>query len=227
MYTFEKLIGGGHFGTVRIAHRHTDPEIKYAVKSILKENIVSDVKLLEEELAILTQVDHPNIVKFHETYMDHRYVHIVMELCNGGELFDKIVEMQRFSEKVAASLMKKIMSAVKHLHENGIVHRDLKPENFIFNEKSDDAEIKLIDFGLSKRYGQNQLDHPKEKMHTIVGTPYYVAPEVLRGNYDFSCDLWSLGVILYIMLSGYPPFEGDSNKEIFRKVLKQKVEFDP
>jgi calcium-dependent protein kinase len=124
--------------------------------------------------------------------------------------------------------MKKILSAVKHLHEHGICHRDLKPENFIFSDKSQDAEIKLIDFGLSKRFGPNAAnDHAglgtvsmEDKMHTIVGTPYYVAPEVLMGNYDFSCDVWSLGVILFIMLCGYPPFEGDNNKEIFKRVLQ-------
>lgn len=123
--------------------------------------------------------------------------------------------------------MRKILSAVKHLHERGICHRDLKPENFLFSDKTDEAEIKLIDFGLSKRFGQIQEAHPSEKMHTIVGTPYYVAPEVLKGNYDFACDVWSLGVILYIMLCGYPPFEGDNNKEIFKRVLQQKLEFDP
>jgi calcium-dependent protein kinase len=123
--------------------------------------------------------------------------------------------------------MKKILSAVKHLHEHGICHRDLKPENFLFSDKSIDAEIKLIDFGLSKRFGQLVDVNPHEKMHTIVGTPYYVAPEVLKGSYDFSCDIWSLGVILYIMLCGYPPFEGDNNKEIFKRVLQQKLEFDP
>lgn len=99
VYKFEKLLGGGHFGTVRLAHRISDPHVaRYAVKSILKENIKKDVKLLEEELAILTEVDHPNIIKFHETYIDYRYVHIVMELSEGGELFEKIVEMKRFSE---------------------------------------------------------------------------------------------------------------------------------
>ena len=117
MYTFERLIGGGHFGSVRIAHRITDPQVKYAVKSILKENIKKDVKLLEEELAILSQVDHPNIIRFYETYIDYRYVHIVMELCEGGELFEKIVEMHKFGEKKAAHLMRNILSSVKHLHE--------------------------------------------------------------------------------------------------------------
>jgi calcium-dependent protein kinase len=119
----------------------------------LKENIKKDVKLLEEELAILSTVDHPNIIKFHETYIDYRYVHIVMELSEGGELFEKIVEMHKFSESRAAALMLKIMSAVKHLHEHGIAHRDLKPENFLFSDNTPDGEIKLIDFGLSKRFG--------------------------------------------------------------------------
>lgn len=150
-----------------------------------------------------------------------------MELCDGGELFEKIVEMHKFSEAKAASLMRKILSSVKHLHEHGICHRDLKPENFLFQDKAADAEIKLIDFGLSKRFGAIVESDPSEKMHTIVGTPYYVAPEVLKGNYDFECDVWSLGVILFIMLCGYPPFEGDNNKEIFKNVLKQKLEFDP
>jgi len=222
VYSFEKLIGGGHFGSVRIAHRITDPEIKYAVKSILKENIKKDIKLLEEELAILSTVDHPNIIRYHETYSDFRYVHIVMELCTGGELFEKIVAEHKFNEQKAASLMRKILSSIKHLHEIGICHRDLKPENFLYATKSEDPEIKLIDFGLSKRWGPDDVE-----MITIVGTPYYVAPEVLRGHYDNECDVWSMGVIMFILLCGYPPFEGDNNKEIFKRVLQQKLEFDP
>jgi len=151
-----------------------------------------------------------------------------MELATGGELFDKIVQHKRFSERRAARLMQKILSAVKHLHEHQICHRDLKPENFIFSDDSPDAEIKLIDFGLSKRFGTpNQPPNSKVKMQTIVGTPYYVAPEVLKGIYDEACDVWSLGIILYIFLCGYPPFEGDNNKEIFKNVLQQKLTFDP
>lgn len=132
VYKFEKLIGGGNFGTVRLAHRLSDPNIKYAVKSILRRDIKKDVKLLEEELAILQQVDHPNIIKFHESYIDARYIHIVMELATGGELFCRIVKSQRFSEKMAANIMHQMLSAIQHLHENQICHRDLKPENFLF-----------------------------------------------------------------------------------------------
>ena len=116
-----------------------------------------------------------------------------------------------------------MLSAVKHLHEHNIVHRDLKPENFLMETKDENSEVKLIDFGLSKRWSTQE---GAEKMHTVVGTPYYVAPEVLRGEYDKQCDVWSLGVILYVFLCGYPPFEGDNNKEIFKNVLKSKLEFD-
>ena len=224
VYDFKKMIGGGHFGTVRTATLKSDPQATYAIKSILRENIAKDIRLLEEELAILQAVDHPNIVKFDQCYVDHRYVHIVMEYCNGGELFDRIVAAQRFSERHAADVMSQMLSSIKHLHGHGIVHRDLKPENFLMNDPSENSEVKLIDFGLSKRFSAKK---EVEKMHTVVGTPYYVAPEVLKGNYDISCDVWSLGVILYVFLCGYPPFEGDNNKEIFRNVLKQKLTFDP
>ena len=117
--------------------------------------------------------------------------------------------------------MRKINSAVKHLHEQKICHRDLKPENFLLSDKTSDAEVKLIDFGLSKRFGIQDKNNKNEiKLQTVVGTPYYVAPEVLKQNYDKSCDIWSLGIILYIFLCGYPPFEGDDSTEIFRNVLK-------
>jgi len=112
-----------------------------------------------------------------------------------------------------------MLSAIKHLHEYQICHRDLKPENFLFSDDSADPEIKLIDFGLSKRFGTSGFGNSKIKLQTIVGTPYYVAPEVLKGSYDNACDIWSLGIILYIFLCGYPPFEGDNNKEIFKNVV--------
>lgn len=111
--------------------------------------------------------------------------------------------------------MQKMLSAIKHLHQLKICHRDLKPENFLFGDNSENAEIKLIDFGLSKRFGSSN----SKKLSTIVGTPYYIAPEVLKGSYDKSCDIWSLGIILFIFLCGYPPFEGDNSKEIFKNVL--------
>ena len=180
-----------------------------------------DVAMLESEISILKELDHPNIVRFYETYIDYKYIHIVMQLCTGGELFDRIVKLEKFSEKDAAELMSKILSAVQHLHEHNICHRDLKPENFLFKNNKENAEIKIIDFGLSKKFSNLETD-----MTTIVGTPFYVAPEVLSGNYDTQCDVWSWGVILYVLLWGYPPFDGDSNKDIFRAILKSKLDFD-
>ena len=118
----------------------------------MKEAIKKDIAHLEEELFIMRSLDHPNIIKFHESYIDHRYVHIVMEYCNGGELFDRIVENEHFDEKYAASLMRQMLSSISHLHEQGIVHRDLKPENFLMADKSATSEVKMIDFGLSKRF---------------------------------------------------------------------------
>lgn len=154
-----------------------------------------------------------------------------MELASGGELFEKIVEQKSFSERRAANYMRKILSAIKHVHEQMICHRDLKPENFLLSDTSEDAEIKLIDFGLSKRFGSRVKSAQKNvqsKLKTVVGTPYYVAPEVLKQKelgYDKACDVWSLGIILYIFLCGYPPFEGDNSSEIFKNVLRNDVTF--
>ena len=137
-----------------------------------------------------------------------------MEHCSGGELFEKIVNEGPLDEGRASRLIYKMLYAVYHLHEHKITHRDLKPEKFLFSCKDSDAEIKIIDFGLANIYGTG-----KEKLHTIVGTPYYVAPEVLKGNYGKECDLWSVGVIMYILLVGYPRFRGDTHEEIFKKVV--------
>lgn len=120
--------------------------------------------------------------------------------------------------------MMKILSAVKHMHDHGVCHRDLKPENFIFKDKSEDAEIKIIDFGLSKKFEKKDTHG---EMKTIVGTPFYVAPDVLGGNYTEACDYWSLGVIMYVLLCGYPPFDADTSKQIFKKILHEEVQFDP
>jgi calcium-dependent protein kinase len=146
-----------------------------------------------------------------------------MEVCSGGELFERVVKAKHFSEHYAAQLMHQMLSAVHHLHQQGIVHRDLKPENFLLADESETSEVKLIDFGLSKRYSGLE----NEDMSTIVGTPYYCAPEVLKGKYGKQCDVWSLGVILYVFLCGYPPFEGDNNTQIFKNVLHQTLNFDP
>merc|ERR1712048_638554 len=153
---------------------------------------------------------------------DECNVYLVMELCSGGELFDQIVSAKYFTERCAASAMQQILRAVFYMHESGIVHRDLKPENFLLLNKRplDSNVIKIIDFGLSTHWSPGQV------LTTKVGTPYYVAPQVLAGAYDNLCDLWSCGVIMYILLVGYPPFGGKTDKEVFAKIRSGQLHFE-
>jgi len=221
IYKFKDVLGGGHFGTVRIAIKRNDDSRKYAIKSISKKNLSEkDLEDLTKEVEIISSLDHPNIIKFFETYHDEFYFHIVMELCTGKEVFDKIVEEDFLTENKVAKIIYKVISAINYCHTRGITHRDIKPENILFENSDNDADIKLIDFGLSRKYNSH------EKMHTILGTPYYVAPEVLKGDYDEKCDVWSIGAITYIMLCGEPPFIGKTNNEIFKKIVNDEVTFD-
>lgn len=164
----------------------------YAIKSIRKAK-VSKIEVLKREIDILKEVRHPNIIRLMEVYEDERYLHLITELCTGGELFDRIIAKTQsseghFSEHDAAKLVWDIIDAIRYCHSLGIVHRDLKPENFLFMTPADDAPIKIIDFGLSRHD-----DVVRGIMKTKVGTPYYVAPEVLRREYTNSCDIWSIG----------------------------------
>ena len=222
-FKFLKPLGGGHFGTVRKAYRRSDkePYHYFAIKSISIKNMSQkDYDDLVKEVDIISDLDHPNIIKFYETYHDECFFHIVMELCKGKEVFDNICNHGYLPEKKVQNIIFKVLLAIAHCHSMGITHRDLKPENILFESLKPDAEIKLIDFGLSRKYSKN------EKMHTILGTPYYVAPEVLKGDYDEKCDIWSIGAMTYLMLCGDPPFTGDSNNEIFKKIVKAELKFN-
>ena len=143
-------------------------------------------------------------------------------MCTGGELFDRIVEAEFFSEQMAAQIFRQILLALSYCHSENVVHRDLKPENFLFVDKTEQSDLKIIDFGLSKIMGSGKL----QRMKTRAGTPYYISPEVLAGSYDISCDMWSAGCMLYILLCGYPPFYGDDNTEILQMVAKGEFDFD-
>lgn len=217
-------IGHGHYGTVRKCSDRETGEV-FAVKTIKKEK-VGRIDSLRREIQILQAVDHPNIIKLYDIYEDDKYLHLVMELCEGGELFDRIIAKTQsaeghYSEVECAKLVQKILRAINYCHTiHNICHRDLKPENFIFKTKAEDSEMKIIDFGLS-RYE----DEAGSKMTTRVGTPYYISPEVLARRYDKACDLWSIGVITYILICGYPPFYGDTDAEIFESVRKGRFTF--
>ena len=157
---------------------------------------------------------HPNIIDFAEVFEDPRYLHIVSDLCTGGELFDRITAMGHYTEADAAKVLAMILRGIAYCHERNICHRDLKPENFLFETPDAHSTLKIIDFGLSFVFETGEM------MSTRVGTPYYIAPEVLQRNYGVECDMWSIGVIMYILLCGYPPFYGDSDPDIFGMVMK-------
>ena len=223
IYKFKEVLGGGHFGTVRVAYkRKEEPRRYYAIKSISKKNLSpSDLEDLIKEVDIISALDHPVIIDFYETYQDEFFFHIVMELCKGKEVFQKIASEGKIEEKKVAIVINKVLNAIAYCHSRGITHRDIKPENILFETDELNSEIKLIDFGLSRKYSADQ------KMHTILGTSYYIAPEVLKGNYDEKCDIWSIGALTYIMLCGEPPFKGKSNNEIFMKIIKEPIKFNP
>ena len=218
-YEFIKEIGSGAFSKVYKA-RHKTTKVLRCVKKLSKKDLTEEEKLkLVEEVSIQRNLDHPNIVKVLEFYQNEKYFFIVTEFLEGGELFDRIMECQSFSEEMAANVMEQILSAVLYLHKHGFIHRDLKPENIIFETKDPKSKIKVIDFGTSCQYEQGS------KLKKKLGTPYYIAPEVLKRYYDEKCDVWSMGVIMYILLCGYPPFNGPNDKIIFQRVLDGKFTF--
>lgn len=220
-YLMGPRLGTGAFGSVRRAvHKITNQH--RAIKTLKKSGITADMKgqsTYFSEVDILRQADHPNIVKMYEFYEDAQSFHIVTEVMKGGELFDFIVLHKKLTEALAAHFMKQILGALSYCHSNGIVHRDIKPENLLLDSSSHDATLKMIDFGTST------LCYPAEKLHHKYGTAYYIAPEVLKREYDEKCDIWSCGVILYILLSGRPPFYGKSDEDILAKVRVGKYSF--
>jgi calcium-dependent protein kinase len=215
LYHIGHPIKDGQNGTVRKAvHKLTSQP--RAVKIIRR--LDQDSNNFHNEVAILSKISHPNIIQIYEYFEDKTSYYIISEFCPGGELFDKISEKGMFSEKDAAYIVKQIVSALSYLHNNGIIHRDIKPENILLEDKSDTPIIKLIDFGLA-RY------NTKKKGNKVSGSPFYISPEALGGDYDGKSDIWSVGIILYILLCGYPPFRGDNNFEIMKSVKKGKLVF--
>jgi len=183
-----------------------------------KEQTDEELKLLQREIDIMRKLKHQNIIALFEVFDEKDFIYLVMELVTGGELFDQIVSRGTYSEADAATIIRQILEAVEYMHENGIAHRDLKPENLLCSGPSNEV-IKVTDFGLSK-------DFATASLRTSCGTPDYVAPEVLKGQpYDNSVDIWSIGVITYILLCGFPPFYGNNDQQIFEKILKADYDF--
>ena len=221
-YEVIRQLGKGGYGKVYEVKNKKTGEIR-ACKHLSKLSI-KNLEKFEREINILIKTDHPHIIKLYEIFESQRSLYLVMEECKGGEVFDRIIEhiqsKKMYSEKDAANMFQQVMSSIEYCHNNGICHRDLKPENLLYlnpgNEK--DNPIKVIDFGLSQIF----IDR---KLKTKVGTAYYVAPEILKGEYNEKCDIWSAGVILYIFLSGDPPFNGASDSAIYSKIAQMKFTF--
>ncbi|TYG88334.1 hypothetical protein ES288_A12G013600v1 [Gossypium darwinii] len=221
LYTIGRKLGQGQFGTTYLC-TEISTSFEYACKSICKRKLLSkeDVVDVRREIQIMHHLaGHKNIVTIKGAYEDTLYVHIVMELCSGGELFDRIIERGHYTERKAAALTKIIVGVVEACHSLGVMHRDLKPENFLLVNKDDDFSLKAIDFGLSVFFKPGQI------FTDVVGSPYYVAPEVLLKHYGPEADVWTAGVILYILLSGVPPFWAETQQGIFDAVLKGDIDF--
>ncbi|KAI8914784.1 hypothetical protein PhCBS80983_g00816 [Powellomyces hirtus] len=219
-YELGSQLGTGAFSEVRLGTDRTNGK-KFAVKIIDKSKCKGKEGMIDTEVRILQKVRHENIIQMFEMYENENKICLVMELVTGGELFDDIVKRGRYTEVDCARIIHKILLALNYLHDLGIVHRDLKPENLLLSDRSKRPKIMIGDFGLSKIFNDEEV------MKTACGTPGYVAPEVLkRQGYGKEVDLWSLGVITYILLCGYPPFYDQNNIELFKLIMAGNYKFD-
>ena len=189
-----------------------NPDFQVAIKVLSKDKMsAKDLETVMDEVDLLKKVDHPNIVEYFETYDDKHYLYLVMELCTGGELFDSHDNCMKsgkpYPEARAADVIHKCLEALQHCHALGITHRDIKPENIMFGK---DDEVRLVDFGLAKDTTQH--------MKSYAGTPYFMAPEVLKGDYTHKCDIWSVACVLYMLMAGKLPYTGNSRSEVFDKI---------
>ncbi|KAG2329430.1 hypothetical protein Bca4012_021006 [Brassica carinata] len=225
-YELGDEVGRGHFGYTCAAKfkKGDNKGQQVAVKVIPKAKMTTAIAIedVRREVKILRALSgHDNLPRFYDAYEDHDNVYIVMELCEGGELLDRILSRGgKYTEEDAKTVMIQILNVVAFCHLQGVVHRDLKPENFLFTSKEDTSQLKAIDFGLS------DYVRPDERLNDIVGSAYYVAPEVLHRSYSTEADIWSVGVIVYILLCGSRPFWARTESGIFRSVLKADPSFD-
>jgi len=209
-YTVGKELGRGQFGVTSLCtHKATGQ--KFACKTISKRKLSTkeDIEDVRREVQIMYHLSgQPGVVELKGAYEDKSNVHLVMELCAGGELFDRIIAKGHYTERAAASLLRTIVEIVHTCHSMGVIHRDLKPENFLLLSKDENAPLKATDFGLSVFFKQGEV------FKDIVGSAYYIAPEVLKRNYGPEADIWSIGVIVYILLCGVPPFWAGKSSSI-------------
>ena len=219
-YKFGRVLGQGSFACVKMATDREDGS-EWAIKIIRMSCLdLDDDQAIKAEIGILSRVEHINIVGTREIYESPRFCMIVMEICRGGELFDRIVEKDHYCESEAKQCFRDLISAISYIHSQDIVHRDLKPENLLYATIDDKSVLKLADFGLSK------IMKPNEMLKNACGTPGYLAPEMLESKpYGKPVDLWGCGIILYILICGFPPFYADDEQDLFRDIKSGDFEF--
>mmetsp|Transcript_17745 Transcript_17745/g.38338 ORF Transcript_17745/g.38338 Transcript_17745/m.38338 type:complete len:375 (+) Transcript_17745:843-1967(+) len=222
MYNVEEKLGEGAFAVVKKATHKTTGQ-PYAIKIVNRSSLNRDIEAaLKDEISILKELNHQHIMQLDNVVVTINHYYLVTEYLEGGELFDRIVDKSSYTESEARDSLKILFGALAYMHSEGIAHRDLKPENLLLQYKHSDSEIKIADFGFAK---QAKDDH---SLDTMCGTPGYVAPEILRKErYGTKVDMWSMGVIVFIMLGGYPPFYADSPRGLLKATKAGKFEFDP
>lgn len=224
IFDFQKKIGAGSFGEVHLVKELRSGFIRVC-KTINKDQAAVPVEQIEAEINILKTLDHPNIIKIYDVYEDYNSVYIIMEYCQGGELLDRIIQAQQrnksLTEEYVMGLMQQILLALSYFHSQKIVHKDLKPENVLFQDKSPQSPIKVIDFGLAEIFKKTD-----EYSHNAAGTVLYMAPEVFQRRLHLKCDVWSAGCIMYLLLTGHLPFSGKSVSDIRAKVMRDEPPFE-
>uniref|UniRef100_A0A8C6U7U2 Calcium/calmodulin-dependent protein kinase IGb n=1 Tax=Neogobius melanostomus TaxID=47308 RepID=A0A8C6U7U2_9GOBI len=217
IFDFMEELGSGAFSEVYMVKEKKTGKM-FAMKCVKKKQN-GDLNL-ENEITVLRRIKHDNVVGMEDFYESRTHYYLVMQLVSGGELFDRILDRGVYSERDASKVIQQVLQAVEYLHQSGVVHRDLKPENLLYYSPDEDSKIMISDFGLSKMV-DNGI------MSTACGTPGYVAPEVLAQKpYSRAVDCWSIGVITYILLCGYPPFYEETESRLFSKIMKAQYEFD-
>lgn len=222
-YDIGEILGSGSFGQVRRAKlkdgSQTDVRAVKVIERDDDDGEWSNQAMFVREVELLQKIEHTNIIRYYDFYADPHFLYVVMELCSGGEVFQKILELKRFQESDAAAIGRQMLSALNYVHSSNIAHRDIKAENFLFSDSSITSPIKMIDFGMATKFKEGQI------LTELCGSPHYLSPELIGQKYTHLADLWAFGVLLYLLMYGRYPYDGKNPQDIMTKILTAKIEW--